>query len=73
MAFICGYLLIERNPRVCERFERERKPFLIIVWVILQEEGDQGKRELNRVLFYGFQSLGTSYCGTYSILLQFWC
>ena len=60
MAFICGYQLIERDPRVCERFERERKPFLILVWVILQEEGDQGKRKLKRVLICGFQSLGTS-------------
>ena len=60
MAFMCDYQLIERNPRVCEHFERERKPFLIFVWVFLQEDGDQGKRKLKRVLFCGFQSLGTS-------------
>ena len=39
----------------------EKRSFLILVWVFLQEEGDQGKRELKRVLFCRFQSPGTSY------------
>ena len=61
MATICGYQTLERNPKRSRAFVRKKRPFLILVWVFLQEEGGQGKRELKRVIVCGFQRLGTSF------------
>ena len=56
MAFICGYQFIERNPRVIERLERERKPFLTFVVWFRKKKEVLAKRKQRRLLFYGFEA-----------------
>ena len=56
MAFLCGYQSIERNPRVLERFERERKPFLTFVVLFSKKKEVLAKRKQRRLLFCGFEA-----------------
>ena len=56
MAIICGYQFVEINPRVLERFERERKPFLTFVVLFSNKKEVLTKGKQRRLLFYGFES-----------------
>ena len=51
MAIICGHQSSERNPRVPERFEREKKPFLTFVVLFSKKKEVLAKGKQRRLLF----------------------
>ena len=51
MAVICGHQSSERNPRVLERFEREKKPFLTFVVLFSKKKEVLAKGKQRRLLF----------------------